>query len=64
MTGKDDLVTVANGLVKQEVIVSDATGSCKIVLWEENVGVMEEGCSYDLKELTIHIFKDRKYLNS
>lgn len=48
VTEKDDPVMVANSLVKQEVIVGDAT---EVVLREENVGVMEKGRLYEQKGL-------------
>jgi len=56
-------VSVKNGLVKQEYIVGDATGSCKVVAWEENVGTLEVGYCYRLIGAMVRIFKGEKYLS-
>ena len=47
------------GLLKQEYIIADATGSCKIVAWNANTGVMQSGNSYMLSGLMVRVYKGK-----
>ena len=38
------------GLVKQEYFIADSSAFCKIIAWEENVGVFSNGSSYNYVE--------------
>ena len=38
---------------KQDVVIGDETGSCRLVLWEEDVGSLEEGKSYNLLDVVV-----------
>lgn len=50
-------------LTKQEYIIADATGVTKIVTWEDNLGLLQEGLSYKLTGLTVRTFQNEKYLS-
>ena len=39
--------------VKQDVIVVDRSGTAKVTLWEDNVGEIEQGRSYALKNFLV-----------
>lgn len=39
VVGKEDAIEVNIGLMKQDYWISDATWCCKVVTWEENVGL-------------------------
>ena len=47
---------------KQNVIVSDHTASCCVQLWEEHIGLLEEGKSYILESFRIGEYNSTKYL--
>ena len=55
--------TRVKDLTKQEYIIADATASSKIICWEENVGLIEEGHSYKLSGLNVRTFRNEKYLS-
>ena len=44
--GEEDATAVKKGLMKQDYIIADRTGSCKIVTWEDNVGLLQVGNCY------------------
>ena len=50
-------------LRKQELVVGDETGSCRLVLWEEDVQSLEEGKSYRLGDVGVRKFGVNKYLS-
>lgn len=54
---------VKNGLVKQEYVIADSSGSSLVVTWEENVGILKEDVSYELSGLMVRTFCGRKYLS-
>ena len=60
---EEDATEVKKGLVKQEYWIVDCSGSCKIVVWQDNVGVFVVGKSYKLCGLIVRTFKDKKYLS-
>lgn len=45
------------------MVVGDVTGSCRLVLWEEDVESLEEGKSYRLGDVGVRKFSVRKYLS-
>ena len=51
------------GLVKQEHFIADSSGFCKIIAWEENVGVFSNGSSYKLCGMIVRTFQAEKYLS-
>ena len=54
---------VKKGLVKQDCVVGDPTGTARITLWEDNVGVLAEGESYSLSGVKVRSFKGQKNLS-
>ena len=44
--------------------VADATGSIKLVLWEEVIDKIHSGKSYHIQHLTVRIFNDKKFVNT
>ena len=50
-------------LRKQDVTVGDESGSCRLVLWEEDVNVLEEGKSYCLMDVGVRKYGVAKYLS-
>ena len=55
----NDLEVVGNG----KHIISDSTGSCLLTIWEDDIGKIEEGNSYQLSRLFIQCFKGNTYLS-
>ena len=51
-----------NGLIKQECVVSDSTGTARITAWEDNVDLFVENNSYSLTGVTVRSFKGKKFL--
>ena len=56
-------VDVSGGKRKQEVVVGDHTGSCKVTLWEEHVGSLVLESSYRLKNFFVREYAAQKYLS-
>jgi len=54
---------VSKGLTKQDVYISDGDTSMKLSLWEQDVGMLNEGMTYILRDLTVRSFRDVKYLS-
>lgn len=50
-------------LTKQDAIISDATGTFKLVLWEGNVGKLTLNNSYLFSNLRIKKFSDARFLS-
>ena len=48
---------------KQDVIIADGTGNAKVTLWDEQIGCLETGRSYQFKEFVVCIFQSNKYLS-
>ena len=40
---------------KQDAVIGDETGLCRLVLWEEDVGSLEEGKSYNLLDVVVRM---------
>ena len=47
-------------LQKQGVVIGDETGSCRLVLWEEDVGSLEEGKSYHLLDVVVRMYMEQQ----
>ena len=47
----------------QDVIIADETGSCRLVLWEDDVNSLEEGKSYCLLDMGVRRYGAMKYLS-
>ena len=48
---------------KQDVLISDASGSAKLVLWEEDLDCVRAGKSYIIKNLIVRVHLGSKYLS-
>ena len=49
----DEPVTFSSGVTKQDVTVADRHAVGKVLLWEENVGKLQQQGSYTLKDFVI-----------
>ena len=54
---------VKKGLLKQDCIISDPTGTATVTLWEDSIGLLVESESYKLSGATVRSFKSTKYLS-
>ena len=48
-------------LIKQECMIRDSKGSCRIVLWQEDIGKLSEGESYRLSNVLVRQYSGIKY---
>ena len=44
--------------------MADETGCAKLMLWENTINQVARGKSYHFKNVTVHIFDNKKYLNT
>ena len=51
-------------LGKQDCVVGDSDGCGRVVLWEEDVGKLEEGTSYRLEGATVKSYRGVSYLSA
>ena len=51
-------------LVKREIEISDESQACRLVLWEELVGSVEEGKSYRICNVCVKAYGGMKYFSS
>ena len=49
----EDATEVKTVLIKQDYWIADATGCCKVVTWEDNVGILSVGESYKLSGVVV-----------
>ena len=59
--GEEDATAVKKGQMKQDYIIADRTGSCKIVTWEDNVGLLQVGNCFEIDDT--HIQRDKISFN-
>ena len=59
----DEPTQVSGNLTKQDLIIADATAAAKITLWEDRVDTIDEGDSYEFKNVNVRSFKQEKYLS-
>ena len=45
----DEEMVVSGGMRKQDVVISDSTGTGRLTVWENKIGKVEEGVCYNLK---------------
>ena len=50
-------------LKKQDVMIGDETGTCRLVLWEDDVESLEEGKSYKFGSIGVRSYGGIKYLS-
>ena len=60
----EDAVEVTGGKKKRDLIVGDASGSCRCTLWEADIDRLEDEKCYRLKEFMVKEFRGEKYLSS
>lgn len=53
----------ADKKTKRDVVIADQTASTKVVLWEDQIDVLEEGQCYNLQHFYVKEFKAKKYLS-
>ena len=46
----------------QDVFIADKSSTARVALWEDNVGIMQQGRSYTLKNFVARVFQSIKYL--
>ena len=46
----------------QDVFIADKSFTARVALWEDNVGIMQQGRSYTLKNFVVRVFQSIKYL--
>lgn len=63
VVNEDEAVEVKKDLVKQDYVVADATGACRMTTWNENVGILEQGMSYELSGVIVRTYGGKKYLS-
>ena len=51
-----------HSLMKHDIIIANATGCTRLVLWEEDINKLKEGVSYMIDGATIRNFKSLNYL--
>ena len=51
------------GLWKQDVTVSDPSGTACLTLWQYDIGILDEGKSYKLHDVRVHSFCNTNYLS-
>jgi ssDNA-binding replication factor A large subunit len=54
---------VSGGITKQDTVIADDTGAIKLTLWENNIGTIEEGKSYDFSNVIVRTYNNSKYLS-
>ena len=56
-------IEVKPGLFKQDLAISDETGTARLTLWQDTIDSLTVGTSYSLQGLQVRSFKDKKYLS-
>ena len=56
-------VEVKPGLFKQDLSISDETGTARLTLWQDTIDSLTVGTSYCLQGLQVRSFNDQKYLS-
>ena len=51
-------------LEKQDIAISDGTGTARLTLWQENIGKLEVDNLYEIKDLIVNSYNGAKYLTS
>ena len=56
-----DPITISDKSM-QDVFIADKSSTARVALWEDNVGIMQQGRSYTLKNFVVRVFQSIKYL--
>jgi len=54
---------VSGGKHKQDTTIADATASTRLTLWESDIGLLEQGESYQLTKVMVRTFQGQPYLS-
>ena len=54
---------MTTGKQKQDVIIADHSSTAKLILWEEQIGSLQEYASYRLENLVVREWGGAKYLS-
>ena len=49
--------------VNQDIVAGDQSGTAKVTLWKDNVGEIQQGCSYALGDFVVRQYQTIKYLS-
>ena len=60
----DEVCEVKGGKQKQDVLVQVETGKVTVTLWEDNVNVLENGSSYNLRGMVFREYNCIRYLST
>ena len=55
----DEPLKVSGGITKQDTVIADDTGAIKLTLWENDIGTIEEGKSYDFSNVIVRTYNHR-----
>ena len=58
----DKVKEVSGGKKKQDMVVSDSSGSIRLTIWEDMIGQVAEGLSYRFTGMMVRMFKGKKFL--
>ena len=64
VTNITDPSKVANGKLKQDITIADASSSARFTIWEEEIGNFDLGKSYNICSIKVREFRDIKYLTT
>ena len=60
----EQMKEVSGGKKKQDLVVADSTGSIRLTIWEEVIGLVVEGKCYRFAGMMVREFKGRKFLST
>ena len=58
-----EAIDVTGGKKKQDVLVADHSGTCKVVLWENNIGILKQDECYKLQNFVVREYAAIKFLS-
>ena len=58
-----EAIDVTGGKKKQDVLVADHSGTCKVVLWENNIGILKQDECYKLQNFVVRKYAAIKFLS-
>jgi hypothetical protein len=64
VTSITDPSKVANGKLKQDLTIADATSSARFTIWEDEIGKFDLGKSYNICSIKVREYRDIKYLST
>ena len=50
-------------VTKQDCLISDSSGTCRIVLWADRVGALKDHESYHLQNVVLRQYNNKKYIS-